>query len=430
MLSERFYNTLVAVINRIPVVNILAKKVKHFLCVGIFEKKYKKHFETVEIEKILVGQQSGTPLDDWVELTNEFNRVSMSLVDSPYVNFLKAVDCDETILNDYNRLSVTSYYKMSEIVINEHGNYFGAKNSEELEIVMNDYYKFYKNYISNNNGDGHEFYSQDCHSKTDEPIMLNKIKQSDCYEVVDGHHRLAIKYLKGEKKIRALIVNEKHSYLQKIILAGRQTHGDCELYQPINRNEVKNWRVVRKCSDRFQLIDNFLKQNFLYNQLESLVDISCSYGWFANEFKKKGFKVLGVDNDQKVLKIGKIVFGLEDEELFREDAYDFLLTNEKKYDVVLFLSIFHHYAIKKEKGEISVILKKLDKMTNKILIFDTGQSHEKWFSEKLTDWNDDYIIKLVKRHTNFKEFIKLGVDTDNVGLYKDQYRRSLFVFVK
>ena len=75
---------------------------------------------------------------------------------------------------------------------------------------------------------GHQFYSDELerkgHSKPGTWILVKKIKQSDYYEIVDGHHRCAIEYVIGNTYINVKIVAESYSYLQEIILKSHQIH--------------------------------------------------------------------------------------------------------------------------------------------------------------------------------------------------------------
>ena len=65
---------------------------------------------------------------------------------------------------------------------------------------------------------------------------------------------------------------------------------------------------------------------------------------------------------------------------------DVLKDKNQSYDMVLFLSILHHFVIDQEKGDALEILQHLDKITNKVLILDTGQNHESWFKNKIPDY--------------------------------------------
>ena len=68
----------------------------------------------------------------------------------------------------------------------------------------------------------------------------------------------------------------------------------------------------------------------------------------------------------------------------------------------------------------------IDKLINKVLFFETGQSHEKAFGEKLSKWTDDFIINWLKENTTFKHIINLGKDEDNIPPFEGYYGRTLF----
>ena len=72
----------------------------------------------------------------------------------------------------------------------------------------------------------------------------------------------------------------------------------------------------------------------------------------------------------------------------------------------------------------------LDKITKKVLFIDTGQAHEKQYAGKLEDWTDEYIIDLIKDNTGFKDVIRLGSDSDNMGNQQQNNSRTLFAYIK
>jgi len=311
------------------------------------------------------------------------------------------------------------------------GHFMGAKNEMEILEVMRNFIEFSKHFQlphpENKETVQHNFFFREQgHSSLNSPIKLNKIKFSNCFGVEDGHHRISILADRGYTEVKALIMEEKTSYLQKLVLSGQQTHGDPELYQPLPQPELKDWPVVRKCRDRFKMMDDFLIQKKFKKNHLTLLDCSCSYGWFVNEFKKQGLTVLGIDKDIIPVQIGRSALGLKSNEIIQHELVDFLENNHRSFDIVLFLSILHHFAIGKEDGEVARILKRLDQITSQIIFIDTGQEHEKWNQERLAGWNDEYIIGTIRQHTSFTKVIKLGEDNDNSGVYRDQYRRSLF----
>ncbi len=387
--------------------------------------KFLKNSQKVEISKILIGQQGGLPLKDWLDLTNEKDRLSCPITNSPYVSFLSEVSKNESLLDSSFYLENCKYFKMGLKCILATGHYLGAHNSLELKKWMVNFYKRFK-YKKEGKGE------LDNLSETNQPIktnlpVLSKIKKSDCYEIIDGHHRAAIAFMLGEKKIYAHVIGSKYSVLQKMLLKINQIH-DIELYQPVDRLEVKSWPVVRNCKDRFEMMKKFIRKIHLTKG--SIIDLACSYGWFPYNFKKLGFDVMALDRDPRAIEIAQIIYGLDKHETKYARIEEFLQNNNKKYDLVLFLSILHHYAIGKEKGKVKEILGNLDKMTTKVLFLDTGQSHEKWNRKRLSQWDDNYIINLIKENTSFKEVIPLGKDNDNRGKYKDNYGRTLFACIR
>jgi len=262
---------------------------------------YKKNIKKIPISKILIGQQAGHPLDLWINITKELGRISCPIIDSPYVKFLQGINKHPNDINNQEKLMKTSYFSMAKICIKYFGNYMGAKNDKELFIWMKEYYEMYLKIKDKNNNVN--FANKEGHSSQNSMITVNKIKYSDCYEIVDGHHRVAINYILGKKNISVVILGKKLSTLQKQLIKINQVDGR-KLYQPVDRMEVKSWPMVRRCGDRFKMMSNFLNKKKITKG--SVIDLACSYGWFLNAFKQKNFNVLGVDRDPTAINIAKI----------------------------------------------------------------------------------------------------------------------------
>ncbi len=400
------------------------KKKSHLFKIS-FAQVLKNKKETISMDKILIGSQAGYPLETWVEMSKEFSRLSTPISQSPYVQFLQEVSQNEDILNNDEKIATSSYYKMGMSCIQTAGTYMGATNSSELITWMKSYYQSYKSFI--NHTEQEPFPFKQGHSGKNDLICVAKIKNTDFYEVLDGHHRIAFHYITASKEIEALVAYTKYSGLQHFLLKINQIH-DVELYQPINKIEVLNWPVVRKCTDRFDKMLSILKQEHIDSG--SMIDLACSYGFFPKSFKKNGFTVKGLDRDPDAIVVAKEITGLEADEVICERIEDYFKKTNDKFDVVLFLSILHHYAIGKEPGNVIAMLQQLDKITNKVLFLDTGQGHEAWFKKSLKDWDEKYIEDLILKNTSFKKVVNLGTDNDNVGKYVDNYKRALFACIK
>ena len=388
---------------------------------------YPKHFEEVDLGRVLIGEQANIPLEKWVRKTGEVERISVLLQDSPYVWFLKDVLQNERLLEEDAALERHPYFRMAQTVMRHTGNYFGEQTAEGLKAHMRKFYQMYRGFSRS----GEVVHATDDfrHSEFGAPITLSKVSFSDCYEIKDGHHRAAILWMRGEHKIRALVVGEKTTFLQQVLLSCLQINGT-ELYQPVSKPEVRDWRLVRQCEDRLAMMVKFLKESRLDDKIQTVLDIPCSYGWFVHQFRQRGYQAFGLDRDPNSLEVGKIVYGLTDQELRQGEVLDFLDHSDQKYDLVLFLSILHHFASGKERGHENQVLRKLDQITGKVLILDSGQNNEAWFRNKLPAWDEDYLESKIREHTSFRKIVRLGKDQDNRGIYKDQYARTLFACVK
>ena len=381
---------------------------------------------SIPLDSILVGQQDGTPSQEWFRQTGDKSRFSTLLQESPHVLFLREADARPSIIEDNAALQKTSYYQMAELCRVHRGHVFEATTSQEICQWMRQYYEMFTMFnldlqTESMVGRGH--------SQAGSYPVVNRIIDSDFYELEDGHHRLAIMLVKGFHKAQVIVRGRKRTFLQEEVLRVNQTKGT-ELYQPVSLPEVQTWRLVRKCEDRFAMILQFLEQRRLLTNNTSLLDCACSYGWFVKQFKDKGFQVLGLDRDATVTKLGQLIYELEEANFRNVYLEEFLSTNTNTFDIVLCLSILHHYAIGKESGSPEDIIQGLSKITRKVLFLDTGQSHEYWFRGTLSGWNTDFIRRFLLKNGRFKKVIPLGTDTDNVGKFKDNYRRTLFACLK
>jgi len=252
------------------------------------------------------------------------------------------------------------------------------------------------------------------------------------FQIEDGHHRLAIAWVLGHRKAKATVLRPPlPTGLQSLVLKVDQTQGRKELYQPIEDPEFDDtWGLVRRCHDRFAMMLKFLAESGHNIKGLSVADVACSYGWFVSEFSKRGCRAIGADMDPVALKIGRIAYGLTSEQQVQSDLQTFLHRCDRAFDVVLFLSVLHYFPLKRAPGSPEDILKQVDAITGSCLFFDTGQSHEEWWRNSLPEWDEDFIIKFIKRNTSFTRVVPLGTDSDNVDPYSDNYRRTLFACVR
>lgn len=366
------------------------------------------------LDRLLIGHQGGYPLERWVRRTGEWSRVSCALTDSPYVTFLQ--EADEEKVRDDSWLMSTAYFHMAERCMAATGHFQGAVDPRGIVARMREYY-------AGHSSVGAAPDSRRGRARPGAPIRVWRIEHADCFEIIDGHHRLASNYVRGQHTSEATVHSAKLTYLQKLLLGVNQASG-MELYQPLPALEVESWRVVRGCEDRLAMMNRFLDGECRTSG--TVLDLACSYGWFVKRFKAAGYTARGIDRDPKALHVGRCVFALEGEELQPARIETFLSDTQEPYDIVLFLSILHHYALGQERAPLEFILGRLDSVTRGVLFLDTGEGHEAWYRDTLAEWTPEHIRKVILQHTSFTSVVALGTDRDSREPYGDNYGRTLF----
>lgn len=390
-------------------------------------KNFKKglSYTTIPINKILRGGE-GDKLSglQYVNLTGDIFRTSTRVIDGPHVQLLKDFQVLGDDLFEHKNITKTEYYKNALQSIHYLSDYFPyVKNPCDVLISAKRYvYSFLEYDLSEFPNSGH--------NKFDEPIVVKKINYSNCYQVVSGNHRIASKYLKGKDYIDAYVLEDYvETYItEKINKVNWDNNG--ELYQPINLPELEDRPLIRKCSDRLNLMIDFLNKELIETNNLNVLDIGSYFGWFSNEFKALGCKVNCLERDYSSCEVSKTIFNFSDNEIINKPIEDFIYLQKDEYDIVLFLSVLHHYILKKSYISAKDLIHNVSKITKKVMFFETGESHEEMFKGALSGWNEQVIIDFILENSDFSSVYKLGRDHDNNGRYSNSYNRMLFAFIK
>jgi hypothetical protein len=385
----------------------------------------------IDLRRTLVGGEGTYDALSWAEITGDWRRVTTLLGDSVYVKFLEQYrQMGEEVLRP-GFFESTDYARNAWKCVEHWGDYFGQRTSEGIRAQARSFLELYDRIKA---GDRSEvtFPSGKDHTPSRTLPVVQETLTPDTFQISDGHHRLAIAWMLGHRTARSTVRRPAVATgLQSLVLKVNQTDGRKELYQPIDGPEFdQSWKLVRRCRDRFDMMQNFLAARNLRLHGLSVVDLACSHGWFVNEFAKSRADAIGVERDPTALKIGRFAYGLPSEHLVQSDVESFLESCERTFDVVLLLSVLHYYPLKRAAGTPEEIMKKVDAITGSVLFFDTGQSHEEWWRRTLPEWNDEFITKFIQGNTSFDQVIPLGRDADNVGRYANNYQRTLFACVR
>lgn len=378
---------------------------------------------SVPIDRFLMGGESKLSARKFARLTANPMRPSTPLSSSPHVMILQTYDEIGESLFEINTFIETPYVKNAVEIIGLAGSYFGCKDIASLKQQVR---YFIDMYIGNEEKPA---LATTSHSQVSSFPKVRKIKDSDnLYEIIDGHHRLACAYCKGETYAEVNVTRlPTHTPLQQLLMDGLWVENEKIRYQPIDAPEVQTWPLVRKCSDRGSKILNWLSNSRSIKKNASYIDLGCSYGWFVDHLLSSGYDAYGVERDICAIETGRICYGLPEERIFTDELVSFLSTSDKQYDIVSCFSVLHHFAL--GKGAISAIdfIKLLDGLTGQALFIDTGQSTEEWFCDSLSEWNPEFIQQWILDNTTFTSVTSLGIDEDNVPPYQGNYGRTFFV---
>ena len=372
----------------------------------------------IELGKLLMGGEEGYSSASYARITGDLLRPSRPIAESPHVELLTSyrANGEDIFLPEW--FEATLYYKNAAICIELYGHYFDVKDPKDIVKEARNFCgmlegKESDNSVSDVNG-------------SSSPIIVLRIASSDCYEIVKGQHRLAIAAVKEVESYECLVqpCAPVFTPIQQMIMDSNWTMGRPEVYQPIAAPEVATWPTVRKCSDRAEMMAQWLAEKGVRSG--SYLDICCSYGWFVAEMRLHGFQAFGIDRDTAALSVGRLAYGLDGAANQITDVITFLDKNERRYDIVSCFSILHHFVRGHMRCSAAEFIRKVDAATEKVLFLDTGECHEDWFREVLAGWDAEFIKQWLQEHTTFSRIEILGTDSDNVSPYEKQYQRHLF----
>ena len=375
----------------------------------------------VPVERVLLGGQNDLTAAEYADASGDLLWPSRLVAKGPHADLLLRARDGEL---DDRAILRSSYAEMARTCIRLSGSYFGATDDEGIVRVARDFEAWAL-------GEG-EPTPLPSRSERDAPVMLAPIRNSDCYQVVDGHHRLAALSLAGEPSVparlrRMAVTTPLQDLLDRMSWIG----GRRELYQPVDAPELeRSWTTVRRCRDRLGSMEKLLADLGIPSRGSTHLDVACAYGWFVAGMSELGFESVGVERDPLAAELGPAVYGIQPRQIVTADAVDFLGSATREWDVVSCFSLLHHFALGRGSVDEVGLLRLLDRVTGRVLFLDTGQGHEAWFRDSLPEWGTSHIIEFLEQYGTFDRVIDLGPDHDSVPPYEENYARTLFACVR
>ncbi len=379
----------------------------------------------IPLDRLLCGGENGLSAAQYARHTGNLLRPSTLFSRSPYVQFLEQY---LRMGDDIFRPEVfrkTAYFANAVECINAAGSYYSCTREDELEQIA----KYFIRQFEHRQRQGDTATPGPHFLPLGSPLRLRRVQYSDYYEVVEDAHNAAVALVRGEKTYASYLTSDAATTpLQQLLLDHAFTcDGRPRLYQPVESPEVEKWQLIRRCSDRFELIRRFLHdQNLMPPGCDGYLDIACNYGWFVKAFGELGFRARGVEMDWAAVELGKLVYGLRPDQITRSEAVRFLKDHPQRYDVTSCFSLLHHFLLGRASVSGEEMLRLIDRMTGTVLFLDMGQCHEEWFRESLAGWDADRIEQWILDNSSFTKVYRLGKDCDSVEPYQNNYGRTLF----
>lgn len=378
---------------------------------------WEEELRTVPLDSILLGGQNGTTAGQFAAALEDLTWGSRPVADGPHVELLRAAAAGP--LSDRAVLA-SAYAEMARAAISTAGQYFGAEDDAGILTVARDFLQ------GRTPPRPHS-------SPVGQPVLVAPVRGSRCFQVVDGHHRLARMVLAGETQapVRCRRVPTS-TPLQEVLEQMSWIGGERELYQPLAAPELADsWVTVRGCEDRAALMLTALERYGVPAGRSSYLDVASCYGWFLARMRDAGLQVTGVERDPLAPALGASVYGLPPRSVLTADAVDVLRTApERAWDVVSCFSLLHHFVLGRGSVEPEELVRLLSRATGRVLFLDTGQEHEAWFRTSLRGWDTARIATFLAEHGDFDLVEDLGPDQDGSGRYAGNYGRHLFACVR
>jgi len=296
----------------------------------------------------------------------------------------------------------TEYYKrVSEQIRN--GNFkWSCKNIEEFDRRREEWDRLFAKIKK-------EGYKKGWH---EDEVSLNIGRNGEMI-FNNGRHRLTFAKLLKIDKIPVKVTARHKNWVafKREILEYSQNYKH-RIYEKLTHPDLVNIPSVHK-GKRYDII----RENLTVKK-GKLLDIGCHWGYFCHQFEEEGFECYCVEKSrlnlyflEKLKRAGNKKFEIIPYSVF-EIPEDTLV----ECDVVLALSVFHHF-IKKEKIYKNLV-KFLNVLKGKEMFFEPHNPEEPHMKEAYKNFTNDEFADFIIKNSHFSNFEIIGYSEVGRPLYK------------
>lgn len=370
----------------IPFGDVLRQQVRH-----------RPGFRTIPVSCLVMGSQAGLDSPGFADAFGTLRYGSLAMDQSPHVELLRLARRVSRPLTD-DEIRTTAYYAFGRHLASIWGDYFGAATDDELVEIS-------RNFIEWSFGIAPRVTAHTGGSRFGDEVLVAKVAGSTAYQVIDGHHRLAVAIARGDTSVRVhrTWLSSETALQRRLWERGYGLYKAKALAQPIAARELGHWPVSRNCMDRLVRITRLADAELARDAAppRSFLDVGCGYGWYLAQLKGRGWRVHGIDQDGFGIEMATAFYGLSDDEITVGERTSATATLDGAFDVVACFELGTVMATG-SKDEAVRLLRALDARTAHALVTDCPVD-ERYVLE---------LERLAQASTSFTRVVDLGENRD------------------
>lgn len=313
----------------------------------------------IRIDQILLGGDNDLRGWDYAILSHAFMRPSQRVKDGPYFDLLqKFEEYGEELFADFIN---SDYCQMALTSIDLFGDFFpGDVCVSDIEVVARQFIKDASSKtITNAPRPGH--------SQPHDAILVQRIRRTDLYQLIQGNHRVAAMLFRGETHVRVRVMaGRTWTPVAELLQRSLRWHGGY-ICQPVTTPEADYFPSCSGCIKRAEQVHLYFSKCALLPKLGTLIDLCASFGWFVKQGINLGLTARGYEVNGYAVLAGRILHGLN-HNLERADGLTKLAERSESFDAVLHLSgLSNRQALARDRLPLRS-LETLDAHCNQVLV--------------------------------------------------------------
>lgn len=221
------------------------------------------------------------------------------------------------------------------------------------------------------------------------PISVKILDEGEI-DVFDGFHRLSI-LLALDLPLRVCICSRSKEW--ENIIEGIKSLNEKTLYQKILHPDFYDWPAYDR-SDKVKAIRSFMPGIY------SVLDLGTCYGYLLHELRHNISSATAVESNPPRYAIAKPMLQLLRFETYNRDMLEHLLVDNKQYDIVWALAVFHHFSRANPFEKFELLIQKIKEKAPRLIyeLPSPGEEQFSWMYENM----DQYLKSQFSEFTTVK----------------------------